>query len=239
MINVITNADRAWVANECVVYGGDLYVLKDDIWRLIPIKDYVTTVAIQFDKEEWLSIHTKQGVRYKIYKYMDYVRVVKPGGESEDHYFRTLFMPYQDVKEILNENYRKHAVKIDHKDFVLLDGKLYVYINREWVYIHYPSDFVKAYVSEKDFHSIIVETSYDCMYNLAFEKAGIRWTIADRRPEVTPLVTGFDKYGKLFERSRRDAQLLKEPSRALAFLNTYSGREFGRQDISKGSGENE
>lgn len=31
MINVIANADRAWVANECVVYGGDLYVLKDDI----------------------------------------------------------------------------------------------------------------------------------------------------------------------------------------------------------------
>ena len=217
MINVIANADKAWVTNECVVYGGDLYVLKDDIWRLIPIKDYVTTIAIQFDKEEWLSIHTRQGVRWKVYKYMDYVRVVKPGGESEDHYFRTLFMPYQDVKEILNENSRKHTVKIDYKDFVLLDGKLYVYINREWVYIHYPSDFVKAYVSEKDFHSII----------------------ADRRPEVTPVVTGFDKYGKLFERSRRDALLLKGPGRALAFLNTYSGREFGRQDISKGSGENE
>lgn len=239
MINVIVNADKAWVANECVVYGGDLYVLKDDIWRLIPIKDYVTTVAIQFDKEEWLSIHTRQGVRYKVYKYMDYVRLVKPGGESEDHYFRTLFMPYQDVKEILNENYRRHAVQIDYKDFVLLDGKLYVYINREWVYIHYPSDFVKAYASEKDFHSIIVKTSYDCMYNLAFEKDGIRWTIADRRPEVIPVVTGFDKYGKLFERNRRDARLMKKQGSFIQYLNRYSGLVIGRKDISKGSGDNE
>ncbi len=98
MINVITNADRAWISNECVVYGGDLYVLKDDTWRLIPIKDYVTTIAIQFDKEEWLSVHTRQGGLYKIYKYMDYVRGVKPGGESEDHYFR---LSLTDVRKSL------------------------------------------------------------------------------------------------------------------------------------------
>lgn len=239
MINVITNADRAWIMNECIVYGGDLYVLKDGLWRLIPIKDYVTTICIQFEEEEWLSVHTRRGEQWKVYKYMDYVRVVKPGGESEDYYFRTLFMPYQDTKEILNENSKKHTVKIDYKDYALIDGKLYVKINTEWVYIHYPSDFVKAYASEKDFNSIIVETSYDCMYNLAFEEAGIRWTIADRRPDVIPVVTGFDKYGKLFERSRRDTRLLKKQGSVIHYLNKYSGMLIGKKDIKKESDANE
>lgn len=239
MINVIANADRAWTMNECIVYGGDLYVLKDGFWRLIPIKDYVTTIHIQFEEEEWLSVHTRRSEQWKVYKYMDYVRVVKPGGESENHYFRTLFMPYQDIAEQLNEHREKPRIYIDYKDYALIDGKLYVKINTEWVYIHYPSDFVKAYASEKDFHSIIVETSYDCMYNLAFNEAGIEWTIADRRPEVTPVVTGFDKYGKLFERSRRDTRLLKKPGSVIHYLNGYSGMLVGRKDIKKESDANE
>ena len=239
MINVIANADRAWTMNECVVYGGDLYVLKDGFWRLIPIKDYVTTIHIQFEEEEWLSVHTRRSEQWKVYKYMDYVRVVKPGGESENYYFRTLFMPYQDIVEKLDEHRIKPRVYIDYKDYALIDGKLYVKINTEWVYIHYPSDFVKAYASEKDFNSIIVETLYDCMYNLEFKASGIEWTIADRRPEVTPVVTGFDKYGKLFERSRRDTRLLKKPGSVIHYLNNYSGMLVGRKDIKKESDASE
>ena len=231
MIKVTVNSDFAWVMNECVVFGGDLYVLKVNIWRLVPIDDYVTTVCIQFEEDEWLSVHTKKGERWKVYRNPADVKVIHPNGASDRYYFSDLNNPDEETKNILDSIRDKDLIDVDYKDFVLFDGRLHVNINGEWVYINYLSDFTKVYT--EDDKSIIVETKYDSAYKLVFEESGIRWLIHGRRPDAVLVVAGFDKYGMLFERNRRETLENRKQGSVVEFLNRYSGAAIGRKDIIK------
>lgn len=231
MIKVTVNSDFAWVINECVVFGGELYILKDNIWRLIPIDDYVTTICIQFEEDEWLSVHTKKGERWRVYKNPVDVKIYHPNGASECYIFGDLYSPDEETKIILDGIRDRDFIDVGYKDFVLFDGGLHVNINGEWVYINYLSDFTKVYT--EDNKSIIVETKYDSSYKLVFEDSGIRWLVHGRRPDAVLIVAGFDKYGMLFERNRRETIENRKQGSVINFLNRYSGAAIGIKDIIK------